>query len=140
MTTYTVPLTTYVDTAVRVETDPSDPDVIVELALELVDIGSLCHQCGDVELGDDWECVDTGDGPNVTRLADGVYTVTLTGHANTAVDIATELTAPELIAALAQELLDLSELCSQCADKVTLGDVWKPVLIDGKPTMTRHTP
>ncbi|MFF8992598.1 hypothetical protein ACF09H_22210 [Streptomyces sp. NPDC014983] len=140
MTAYTVPLTTYADTVVRVESELTDLVAIAELALEAVDIGSLCHQCAsDVELGDDWECLEVDGQPNVSRLADGVYVATLTTHAGTAVDVETDQTDPAAIAELAMEELDIGSLCHQCASKVTLGDAWQPVLIDGVPTMTAHT-
>ncbi|WP_217231396.1 hypothetical protein [Streptomyces anulatus] len=140
MTAYTVPLTTYADTAVRVESTLTDLVAIAELALEAVDIGSLCHQCAsDVELGDDWECLAVDGQPNVTRLADGVYVATLTTHAGTAVDIVTDHTTPAAIAEQAMEELNIGSLCHQCASTVTLGDTWQPVLIDGVPTMTAHT-
>ncbi|WP_432158581.1 hypothetical protein [Streptomyces sp. bgisy153] len=140
MTAYTVPLTTYVDTLVRVETDLTDLDAIAARALELVDVGSLCHQCAsDVELGDDWECITVDGKPNLTRLADGIYMVTLTTHAGTAVDIDTDITDPDAVAKVAMEELNIGSLCHQCASNVTLGDTWKPVLIDGVPTMTAHT-
>ncbi|MFF4933162.1 hypothetical protein ACFY2H_30380 [Streptomyces griseofuscus] len=139
MTAYTVPLTTYADTVVRVETDLTDLDAVVELALGLVDVGSLCNYCGDIELGDEWECVTVGGEPNLTSLGGGVYMVTLTTHAGTAVDIETDLTNPGAIAERAVEECDTGSLCHQCASTVTLGDTWQPVLIDGVPTMTTHT-
>lgn len=139
MPAYTVPLTTYVDTLVPIETDLTDPDAVAELALELVDVGSLCQQCGAVELGDDWKCIAVDGKPNLTRLRDGTYMVTLTTHAGTAVDIQTDLTDPKEIAAQAVEELDVGSLCHQCASTVTLGDTWQPVLVDGVPTMTAHT-
>ncbi|MEO3976987.1 hypothetical protein [Streptomyces sp. CAU 1734] len=141
MTAYTVPLTTHADTAVRVESELTDLVAIAELALEAVDIGELCQQCAsDVDLGDDWECITADGRPNVTRLAEGTYVATLTTHAGAAVDIETNQTLPAAIAELAMDKLNIGSLCDQCASNVTLGDTWRPVLIDGVPTMTAHTP
>jgi hypothetical protein len=53
---------------VCVETNLTNLGAAAELALDMVDVGSLCNQCGDTELGDD---------------------------CGTAVDIETDLTKPD---------------------------------------------
>jgi len=53
VTTWRVPLTTWANTTVDVETDETDPAVIARLAEEQAYV-SLCHQCADVDLGDEW--------------------------------------------------------------------------------------
>jgi hypothetical protein len=62
------------------------------------------------------------------------YRVPLTSWANAAVEVETEETDPEKIAELAMEQHSVS-LCHQCAgrDGLEIGDVWDPVLNDGKP-------
>lgn len=58
MARYAVPMQTYASTVVYVETDSTDPEEIVELAEDQLDVGSLCHQCSsEVEVGDVWEPV-----------------------------------------------------------------------------------
>lgn len=73
MAKYTVPLTSWANIAVTVETDETDPEKIAELAMEQAS-PYLCHQCsGDrndsLEIGDDWEPVRAeADGlPNITK-------------------------------------------------------------------------
>lgn len=61
MTRYTVPLTTWANIAVTVETDETDPEKIAGLAMEAAS-PSLCHQCSDsrndsLEIGGEWEPV-----------------------------------------------------------------------------------
>lgn len=59
MAKYMVPLTTWANTVVTVETDETDPNEIARLAEEQVDVGSLCHRCADdVDLGDVWEATE----------------------------------------------------------------------------------
>jgi hypothetical protein len=68
MPKYTVPLTSWANIAVTVETDETDPEKIAELAIEQAS-PYLCHQCSgerndSLEIGDDWEPVRHGaDGP-----------------------------------------------------------------------------
>jgi hypothetical protein len=67
MPKYSVPLTTWVNTAVYVETEETDPEVIVGLAQEQVYV-SLCHQCASkVDLGDDWSSVEYDGKPEVYK-------------------------------------------------------------------------
>lgn len=66
MTKYSVPLAGFASIAVTVETDETDPEVIVELAREEAGV-SLCHQCAghtnnSLDIGDDWEPVRNKDG------------------------------------------------------------------------------
>lgn len=61
MTRYTVPLTSWANIAVTVETDETDPEKIAELA-GMKASPHLCHQCGgsrndSLEIGDEWEPV-----------------------------------------------------------------------------------
>lgn len=73
MPTYSVPLTGYANIAVKVETEETDPEKIVELAQENVR-ASLCHQCrgsesnDSLELGDDWSPVVFDGKPEVYQL------------------------------------------------------------------------
>lgn len=77
MATYIVPLTSYANIAVTVETDETDPEKIAELAIEIA-APSLCHQCAgqrndSLEIGDDWNVVRGLDGngpPEVTKEKD----------------------------------------------------------------------
>lgn len=69
MTRYTVPLTSWANIAVTVETDETDPEKIAELAIEAAS-PTLCHQCGgsrndSLEIGDEWDAARglDGDGP-----------------------------------------------------------------------------
>lgn len=55
MAKYRVPLSGYASMTVDVETDETDPEKIVELAMEEAYFG-LCHQCASHgEVGDEWE-------------------------------------------------------------------------------------
>jgi hypothetical protein len=63
---------------VCVETNLTNLGAAAELALDMVDVGSLCNQCGDTELGDDWKCVTVDCKPNLPLPGDGAYLVTLT--------------------------------------------------------------
>ena len=70
MTTWRVPLTTWASITVDVETDETDPVVIARLAEEQAH-ASLCHQCANVDLGDEWTA--SGDTPeelaeNMTKI------------------------------------------------------------------------
>jgi len=61
MARYNVPLTGWANITVTVETDETDPEKIVQLALDEAGV-SLCHQCGShtnhsLDIGDDWEAV-----------------------------------------------------------------------------------
>lgn len=69
---YRVPLTTWANTTVDVETDSTDADEISRLAEENAYV-SLCHQCADkVDVGDEWNAVETNGDPSehITRLED----------------------------------------------------------------------
>lgn len=72
MTTYHVPLTTWANISVTVETDETDPEAIAELAMEQAS-PYLCHQCAgsrnnSLEIGDEWETVRGEDGvPEVSK-------------------------------------------------------------------------
>lgn len=63
MAKYRIPMTTYVNTSVEVETDETDPEKIVEAAYEQANFPSICAQCSgwgndqELELGDDWSPV-----------------------------------------------------------------------------------
>ncbi|MEV1040493.1 hypothetical protein AB0J01_28165 [Streptomyces sp. NPDC050204] len=63
------------------------------------------------------------------------YRVTLSTHASTTVDIETDVTDPHQIAALAAEQADAVP-CHHCETDFTVGDDWKPVLVDGIPAIT----
>lgn len=67
MPRYTVPLTTWANTAVTVETDETDPEVIVALAESEVYV-SLCHQCAShADIGDEWQAVMHEGKPEVYK-------------------------------------------------------------------------
>jgi hypothetical protein len=72
MARITVPLMTWANIAVTIDTDETDPEKIAELASENVK-AYLCTQCADsgndsLELGDDWQPVRTDGGPpHMTR-------------------------------------------------------------------------
>jgi hypothetical protein len=67
MAKYSVPLTTWANTAVTVETDETDPEIIAEIAESEVYTG-LCHQCASkVDLGDDWSSVTHDGKPEVYK-------------------------------------------------------------------------
>lgn len=65
MAKYTVPLTSWANATVTVETDETDPEKIVELAYD--DTPGICAQCGgwgrtfSLEIGDEWETVPRSD-------------------------------------------------------------------------------
>lgn len=66
MPKYTVPLTSWANISVTVETDETDPEKIVELALEEAGV-SLCHQCAghtnnSLDVGDEWHPSRDKDG------------------------------------------------------------------------------
>ncbi|MEU9259013.1 hypothetical protein AB0D68_11070 [Streptomyces sp. NPDC048212] len=65
------------------------------------------------------------------------YTVPLWGYANTAVEVETDSTDLNEIAALA-ELQAHATLCHQCAHNVDLGDEWQPVMYEGKPEVYKE--
>ena len=68
MAKYSVPLTTWANTAVYVETDSTDLEEIARLAEEQVNVGGLCHQCAsDVDLGDVWEVAMYNGKPEVYK-------------------------------------------------------------------------
>jgi hypothetical protein len=72
---YTVPLTTWANCAVTVETDSTDPNVIARLAEEQAE-PSLCHQCADtandsLEIGDEWTAVESEGVSEIHRLDGG---------------------------------------------------------------------
>lgn len=72
MATYHVPLTTWADATVTVETDETDPEKIVDLAMEQVSV-SLCHHCSGndgLTLGDTWEPVQNDGKPEVYKVED----------------------------------------------------------------------
>lgn len=65
MAKYSVPLTSWANTAITVETDETDLDAIVEIAQTEV-YRSLCHQCAShVDLGDDWSPVIVDGKPEI---------------------------------------------------------------------------
>lgn len=69
---YRVPLTTWANTTVDVETDSTDSDEIARLAEESA-YASLCHRCAErLEVGDGWTAVETNGDPSehITRLED----------------------------------------------------------------------
>ena len=73
---YNVPLTTWANITVTVETDETDPEKIAELAMGQAGV-SLCHQCGGsrndgLEVGDDWDVsrMTPDSPPEVYRLDD----------------------------------------------------------------------
>lgn len=61
MAKYTVPLTTWANATVTVETDSTDPEEIAQLAWE--NTPDICANCGgwgrdfSLEIGDEWESV-----------------------------------------------------------------------------------
>ena len=74
MPKYSVPLTTWANITVTVETDETDPLKIAELALEEASV-SLCHSCGGdrnhgLEVGDAWEPTLTDGKPEVYESED----------------------------------------------------------------------
>jgi hypothetical protein len=55
-----------------VGTDETDPEKIVELALDNMQ-ASLCHQCSgrdSLEIGDAWDAVLDGDKPEIYKVSD----------------------------------------------------------------------
>lgn len=67
MARYSVPLTSYANTAVYVDTDETDPELIAEMAQEQANTG-LCNQCASkVDLGDDWTPVLWNGKPEVYK-------------------------------------------------------------------------
>jgi hypothetical protein len=72
MAVYKVPLTTWANATVEVETNETDPEKIVELALDNMQ-ASLCHQCSgrdSLEIGDVWDAVLDGDKPEIYKVSD----------------------------------------------------------------------
>jgi hypothetical protein len=70
MAKYRVPLTGYASTTVDVETDKTNPQKIVELAIEEAHFG-LCHHCASHgEVGDEWEPVTYDGKYEIYRLED----------------------------------------------------------------------
>jgi hypothetical protein len=72
MATYRVPLTSWANASVEVETDETDPVEIAKLAEEQVHV-SLCHRCSGrdgLEIGDVWDAVMDGDKPEVYKISD----------------------------------------------------------------------
>lgn len=72
MATYKVPLTTWANAVVEVETDETDPEKIAELALEGIQ-ASLCHQCSSrdgLEIGDVWDPLRDNGKPEVYKVGD----------------------------------------------------------------------
>lgn len=72
MPKYIVPLTTYANCAVEVETDSEDPVEIAKLAEEQVDV-SLCNHCSGggnsgLEIGDVWDAVEYEGEIQYTRI------------------------------------------------------------------------
>ncbi|MGN6128502.1 MAG: hypothetical protein ACTHON_18240 [Humibacter sp.] len=75
MPKYRVPMTTWANATVDVETDETDPEKIFELATE--GAPSICAQCSgwgrkhSLEIGDDWEpATDEEGGASVYELKD----------------------------------------------------------------------
>lgn len=75
MAKYIVPLTSWANIAVTVETGETDPEKIAELAIEAAS-PTLCHQCSDsrndsLEIGDQWDPTYGDDGkPEITKESD----------------------------------------------------------------------
>ena len=74
MPKYTVPLTTWANIAVEVETDETDPKKIAQLAQEQAGVSLCCHCAGNhgLEIGDEWDAVHdnkTGS-PEVYQTSD----------------------------------------------------------------------
>lgn len=72
MARYNVPLTTWANATVTVETDETDPEKIAQLAQEQVAV-SLCHQCADsrndgLDIGDEWSAVLTEGKPEICQV------------------------------------------------------------------------
>jgi hypothetical protein len=71
MPKYVVPVTTWANASVTVETDETDPVVIARLAESAVH-ASLCHKCNGsdntyLEIGDEWTAAEHDGVPVVTR-------------------------------------------------------------------------
>lgn len=66
------------------------------------------------------------------------YAVPLQTHASTVVYVETEFTDPDEIARLAEESVNIRNLCHQCASDVDLGDEWSAVVFDGKPEVYKE--
>lgn len=72
MAVYRVPLTTWANTTVDVETDSTDADEIARVAEESAYV-SLCHQCAThLDVGDEWNAVETDGDPSghITKVRD----------------------------------------------------------------------
>ncbi|WP_330479876.1 hypothetical protein OG301_39385 (plasmid) [Streptomyces platensis] len=72
MPKYNVPLTSWANISVTVETDETDPEKIAELAQEQAGV-SLCHQCAGkhgLDIGDEWSLVRDGEVPEVYKVED----------------------------------------------------------------------
>lgn len=72
MPRYVVPLTTYANCAVEVETDSEDPAEITRLAEEQVYV-RLCNHCSSsgnesLEVGDEWAAVEYDGEHQFTRI------------------------------------------------------------------------
>lgn len=79
MAVYRVPLTTWANTTVDVETDSTDADEIARMAEESARMPeesahvSLCHQCANhLDVGDEWNAVKTDGDPSghITKVRD----------------------------------------------------------------------
>lgn len=63
MAKYRIPMTTYANTSIEVETDETDPEKIIQAAYEQAEFPTICAQCSgwgrdtELEIGDDWETV-----------------------------------------------------------------------------------
>ncbi|MFD6541198.1 hypothetical protein [Streptomyces goshikiensis] len=129
MPRFTIPLTTHANITVDVLTDASDPAAIAALALDAVEETELCQQCAtEIDLDPaDWAVGANDVDFRVTRLGEGRWRVTLTTHANTAVDLETDTATPDpaALALQALEALDLRSPCHQCERLITIGDTWR---------------
>lgn len=74
MAKYSVPLNSYANISVDVETDETDPEKIAELAQEKTRV-SVCHQCAgssnnSLEIGDEWSPTLQDGKPEVYKVSE----------------------------------------------------------------------